>query len=67
MGDCVISTELCNPDGKIEKIDVEFKEKSLTDIKDALSEMQTNINTILTEKVEAEKAKEPDLKKPKKG
>ena len=66
MENCVISTEICNPDGKVEKINVEFKEKSLSAIKTAVTQMQANINSILTEKMEAEKGKEPDTKKPKK-
>ena len=63
---CVIRGELCDPDGNIESIKVDIEEESLQRINNALSDMQSVVNATLTEKIEAQKCKEPSQKKPKK-
>ena len=67
MENCAIKAELSNPDGKVETISLNLKEHSLNEIKNAVVEIQANINAVLTEKIESTKSKEPAQKKPKKG
>ena len=53
----------CYPGGEIEKLNVEIDKNNMEEIKDAVKTVQTDCNSILTKKIEADKLKEPAQKK----
>ena len=66
MSNCDITTEIYDPDGEVETFNVACEKNSLDSLKSAVAEVQTTINTYLTDKIEAKKGKEPVKKKLKK-
>ena len=57
---------LSYPDGEDEKLEIEMKKHDMEEIKNAVKTIQSDCNLILTEKIAAEKLKEPAEKKPRK-